>query len=223
MIRRIVGRILTPVIRRVARALSKDEQWERVTVSPSVAILAPGSHHEFDWYFEGQSAVAVVSLATIHAWLAGCTYADDLTQFGVRDYWQHPVEFERQRSGDCEDFALWAWRKLVELDYDADFVLGYSAYGDSTARHAWIVFRRDGVEYVYEPTRKALSAAVQKLTTVSAHYTPEYGVGRDLVRHTYLGRLSVAFRDDDARDVGPAREATSLLTPVAADIAARVP
>jgi predicted transglutaminase-like cysteine proteinase len=34
---------------------------------------------------------------------------------------EHPGAFERRRRGDCEDFALWAWRKLAEVGVDAEF------------------------------------------------------------------------------------------------------
>jgi hypothetical protein len=44
--------------------------------------------------------------------------------FGEADFWQHPSTFERLRTGDCEDFAVWAWRKLIELGYDVDLVAG---------------------------------------------------------------------------------------------------
>jgi nitrite reductase/ring-hydroxylating ferredoxin subunit len=218
MIRRMLARLLTPLLRRLVGTIPLAERWERVAIVPSLAAIASGARNEFSWYFEGESAVAVSSLDEIHAWLASCSYAHDMALFRERDFWQHPVTFERLRTGDCEDFALWAWRKLVELGYDADFVIGYT--GDETAsaaRHAWIVFRRDGAEYVYEPVRKHFDTAVQPLTTVMAHYTPEYGVGRDLVRYTYMGRVSVVLSDSADRSVGTARTATSHLTRVAAD------
>src|SRR6266404_7568840 len=33
----------------------------------------------------------------------------------VGDYWQPPEEFEVSRKGDCVDFALWAWRQLLDM------------------------------------------------------------------------------------------------------------
>jgi hypothetical protein len=220
MIRRVLARLLTPLFRRLVGKLSVAERWERLAIAPSLAALGPGARHEFSWYFEGESTVAVSRIEEIHAWLASCTYAHDLALFRERDFWQHPVTFERIQSGDCEDFALWAWRKLVELDYDADFVMGYTLDGVITAgRHAWIVFRRDGIEYVYEPVVKNFADAVQPLTAVMANYTPEYGVGRNFARHTYTGRLSVVFRNTDDHPEGTVRAATSHLTRVAADIA----
>jgi hypothetical protein len=87
-------------------------------------MFGDGARHGFDWVFEGESTVAVASLDDILDWLAGCQYETDATLFREADYWQHPHTFEQFRRGDCEDFALWTWRKLVELDIDADLVIG---------------------------------------------------------------------------------------------------
>ena len=223
MIRRTLARLLTLLFRRLCGEMSVAEQWERLAIAPALNAFGPGSQNEFSWYFDGESTVAVSRIEDIHAWLATCTYADDVTLFRERDFWQHPVTFERGHAGDCEDFALWAWRKLVELGYDADFIIGYLTAGSNTAaRHAWIVFRRDGAEYLYEPVLKDFVAAVQPLSTAMAKYTPEYGVGPNLVRHTYRGRLSVMLRAEAVKSPAVARAATSHLTPVAADKAADV-
>ena len=217
MIRRFVARILTPLVRRLVGPIPVKERWERTAISPSLTDIAPGSRHEFPWYFEGDSTVAVSSLEEVHAWLAGCSYAHDLALFRERDFWQHPVTFERLRQGDCEDFALWAWRKLVELGYDADFVIGYTEEANAPpARHAWIVFRDAGAEFVYEPVVKPFERALQPLHAVMANYTPEYGVSRDLTRFTYLGRAGVVLRAA-GESTGTARAATSHLTQVAPD------
>src|SRR5690348_3236184 len=48
---------------------------------------------------------------------ADCEYVRDPVH--ERDFWQHPKTFEQLRKGDCEDHALWAWRKLTELGISA--------------------------------------------------------------------------------------------------------
>jgi predicted transglutaminase-like cysteine proteinase len=63
-------------------------------------------------------------------------------QFGERDYWQPPERFEESKKGDCEDFALWAWRQVLHRKYHARFALGSaSRHGDG---HAWVTFEKDG-------------------------------------------------------------------------------
>jgi predicted transglutaminase-like cysteine proteinase len=89
------------------------------------------------------------SVDEIRAFLKTCQYVSDREQFGVRDHWMPPAEFEQTRRGDCDDFALWACRQLLGLGYDARFVVGSSGrYG---AGHAWVTFRDQDRTYILEP------------------------------------------------------------------------
>jgi Bacterial transglutaminase-like cysteine proteinase BTLCP len=75
----------------------------------------------------------------IRAFLSTCRYVSDWEQFGLKDHWMAPEEFEKTRRGDCDDFALWTWRQLLGLGYDARFVVGGAGrYG---AGHAWVSYR----------------------------------------------------------------------------------
>jgi hypothetical protein len=109
-------------------------------------------------YFEGRPMGAFFSqplnvvcrdLNEIRAFLSTCRYVSDREQFGVRDHWMSPEEFELARNGDCEDFALWTWRQLVGLGYSARFVVGRAGrYGDG---HAWVSLRSRNQVFVVEP------------------------------------------------------------------------
>ena len=88
------------------------------------SAFGPGSQRPFAEYFEGESSVRVGSIDGIVAWLQTCEYVTDLELFHKRDVWLHPGAFERLKRGDCEDFALWAWRKLAEIGIDAEFCVG---------------------------------------------------------------------------------------------------
>ena len=79
--------------------------------------------------------------------LKACQYAEDKTLFDKADFWQHPVDFEQKRQGDCEDFSLWAWRKLCEMGINAEFVTGEERKGGG---HAWVTFELDGQEFLLE-------------------------------------------------------------------------
>ena len=147
MIRRILAFLSRPFLRMILRYLPLDDPWERFKVQPALRHFGPGARQEFEWYFEGESAISVSNLDEIMDWLEGCEYASDSHLFQEPDFWQHPRTFEHMRQGDCEDFALWAWRKLIELGYEADLVGGYCLpLSEQDSRHAWIVFRRDGME-----------------------------------------------------------------------------
>src|SRR5437588_9089226 len=85
----------------------------------------------------------------VRRFLCRCRYVSDMKQFGERDYWMLPEEFEKQKKGDCEDFALWTWRQLIHLGYDARFVVGRAgAFGGG---HAWVIYYLDGKCFVVEP------------------------------------------------------------------------
>ena len=151
-------------------------------------MFGDGARHGFDWVFEGDSTVAVASLDDILGWLAACDYETDASLFREADYWQHPHTFEQLRRGDCEDFALWAWRKLVELGIDADLVIGRRVPpGSENSRHAWILFRNGAEEFLFEPIIREREAAVRLLATVRAEYIPEFGVSRGRNRFLFAG------------------------------------
>lgn len=85
----------------------------------------------------------------IRAFLLNCRYVSDREQFGVRDHWMPPGEFEQRRRGDCDDFALWICRQLLSLGYDARFVVGSAGrYGSG---HAWVSFRAGERVFIVEP------------------------------------------------------------------------
>src|SRR5678816_3685764 len=128
------------------------DPWQRLPYEAPLAMFGDGARHGFDWVFEGDSRVIVATLNDVVDWLATCQYETDASLFRESDYWQHPHTFEELRRGDCEDFALWAWRKLVELGVDADLVIGRRVPpGSENSRHAWILFREGGDEFVLEP------------------------------------------------------------------------
>src|SRR5206468_1776880 len=106
--------------------------------------------------------------------------------FNEPDFWQHPRTFERLRAGDCEDFAIWAWRKLVDLGYDAELIAGYTVKkGSLGGRHVWIRFRRDGDEFLFEPVSESKNDIVRRFSEVRGKYLPEFGVGRDGKRFAF--------------------------------------
>jgi hypothetical protein len=183
----VVRRLLQRV-RRLAGRASASDPWTRLDVAPRLALYGAGARHDVGWYFEGESAVAVASLDEQRAWVAGCEYATDDDLFQEPDFWQHPRTFERLRRGDCEDFALWAWRKLVELGYDADLVVGRCLHDERReGRHAWVVFRHDGGEFLFEPVSGSAATAVRPLAEVKERYVPEFGVGADRRRFAFAG------------------------------------
>ena len=152
--------------------------------------FGPGSRFQFPHYFEGESGVHVASIDDIVDWLATCEYVSDLEQFQERDVWQEPCAFERRQRGDCEDFALWAWRKLTEIGVDAEFYVGRVIGADTAPRqHAWIVYRAAREEILFEPAARDRHRMIQPLTAVRDAYLPHFAVDRRFVTSAFAGCL----------------------------------
>jgi Transglutaminase-like superfamily len=136
-----------------------------------------GPHPTFPMgrYISQPLTITCTSIDDLRKFLAGCKYVSDQELFGKRDYWQPPEEFEKRRKGDCEDFALWTWRQLLIMGYDARFIGGSCGrYGDG---HAWVEYFRDGRWYLLEPQRARISASMPRLSTI--RYEPKLSVSWD--------------------------------------------
>jgi hypothetical protein len=141
--------------------------------------------------------VAVNTIQDITEWLAGCQYIRDIELFHESDYWQHPTTFEQLRRGDCEDHALWAWRKLVELGLTAHLYVGQcDPIKDESRHHAWVVFEDQGTSYLLEPVNKPPSTQVRLLEEVRSEYRPHYAVDPAFRVHVLEGLL-LYWRDQE--------------------------
>ncbi len=155
------------------------DPWVRTDRTPCDHHFGCGRALAGPRYLRGNSIVRATSVEAVKSWLAGCTYVPDKEQFGTDDYWQHPSEFERVRRGDCEDLALWAWRKLVEIGYDAVLVVGnWHPPQGNLGCHAWVLFATESGDFVLEATAHP-DAMFQPLAAVRAHYHPEVGIDRN--------------------------------------------
>lgn len=56
-------------------------------------------------------------------------------------------------------------------------------------RHAWVVFRQDGQDYLLETTRKKKKKMLRPLEEVKDRYRPEFSVDRHLKTHVHAGYL----------------------------------
>jgi predicted transglutaminase-like cysteine proteinase len=154
------------------------------------AAFGPGSRWQFAHYFEGESCVRVTSIDDIVDWLGTCQYVSDTDQFHERDFWQQPCSFERLQRGDCEDFALWAWRKLAEIGVEAEFYVGRVVCGDEPSvdrYHAWIVYRVDREDFLFEPAALDRQRMIRPLSAVKDEYVPHFAVDCRFVTSAFVG------------------------------------
>jgi hypothetical protein len=170
---------------------------------PRLSLYGSGLRNDFANFLEGPSSVSVSSVGEIQDWLVGCRYESDESLFGESDYWQHPSEFERMRAGDCEDFAIWAWRKLIGLGYDAELIVGRRVHnGQMFGRHVWVLFRSKGAEYLLEPGNKPKDRMIWRFPDAKNLYIPEFGVDRTGKRFAFSGIL-ITERDRHDKRLAP--------------------
>ena len=183
-------RLLSPLVRLAGHLTETESAWDRVTISVPVKAFGPGSEQPFAEYFQGESAVAVESLDDIVAWLGTCEYAADLELFQKTDHWQHPGIFEQCRRGDCEDFALWAWRKLAEIGIDAEFYVGCVIDEDRLKverQHAWVIYHVDGSAFLLEPAARTPAAMIRPLDDAMGEYVPHFAVNHRFETSAFAG------------------------------------
>ena len=188
---------LSAVTRLSARLARRESAWERLTIRVPSSVFGPGSRHPFAEYFEGESRVPVRTVDDIVAWLQSCEYVTDLEMFHQQDFWQHPAAFEQVRRGDCEDFALWAWRKLVEVGIDAEFCVGRVICEDRPEldrQHAWVVYRVDGGEFLFEPAARTPSRMIRPLNEAMGEYVPHFAVNHQFDTSAFAGSAADSRR-----------------------------
>jgi len=176
-----------------------------------------GAYRDFGWYLTGESMVQADGLTQLQEWLVGCDYATDPELFHERDHWQHPSEFEKLRRGDCEDFAVWAWRKLIELGYEAELIAGrYAGVAGPTSGHAWVVFRHGDNRFVFDPVVRDPARMIRPLKEVCHFFCPEFSVDARLRRFVYDGYLIRLHRVNRGRMrlTVPLRRSLRLLAPI---------
>ena len=126
-------------------------------------------------YVSQPLTVKCESIGDIRRFLCDCKYVSDKEQFGKRVYWQAPEEFEKTKKGDCDCFALWTWRQLLALGFEARFVAGSS--GRYANGHAWVQFSTEGKHFLVEPAIAGIGYTLPRLNTL--RYRPKFSVAWD--------------------------------------------
>jgi Bacterial transglutaminase-like cysteine proteinase BTLCP len=126
-------------------------------------------------YLSQPLTIRCTTIGELREFLISCEYVSDRELFGKEEYWQPPEDFEKRKKGDCEDFALWAWRQMLDMGYDARFVGGSSGrYGGG---HAWVEYIQNGKWYLLEPLRCRVGESMPRLSTFK--YAPKLSVAWD--------------------------------------------
>jgi hypothetical protein len=140
-------------------------------------------------YVSQPLAVKCQSLEDLRKFLRTCRGISDKEQFGKNDYWMPPEEFEKSRKGDCDDFAIYAWRQLLEMGYSARFVAG--RLSDSPEGHAWVCFEENGDHFLLEPQARFLGLTLPRLDAL--RYKPGVSVEWNGEKATFFVHKDLKF------------------------------
>jgi len=200
-------RTLRPAWKLAERLLdSGGDPWVCIPSGEFAGSFGSGRRHHFAAYFEGESTVPARSVDEVCGFLAGCRYVRDPDLFREPDYWQHPLTFEQLRMGDCEDHALWAWRKLKELGHPAHLVVGSSdLLSEEPGQHAWVLFTAGGELFLFETTAGRRERMVRPLDEVRAAYRPHLSVDHDGAMFVYGGFVEFMAETRRRRKAAKAR------------------
>ncbi len=156
---------------------TQDNCWQKYACRVPLHVYGAGSRKCFSWYLDGEIDTGHMEIDDMKLWLQRCKYVSDSELFDERDVWQHPVTFERLRKGDCEDFSLWTWRKLVEQGVEAEFCAGWSVHpGEEYHGHAWVLYNIDRQTYLFDPVAQSKTSMVRPLQDVSHWYVPQVSI-----------------------------------------------
>lgn len=187
MFQQIRSSLQRPLHGLLLKTISKNP-WTRFQCDVPLQHFGKGAPNCITPYLQGNSNVTVHTITEIRDWISNCTYSKDIELFGQSDYWQHPLEFERRRRGDCEDFSLWVWRKLIKLGYRAEFVAGWSGGNPSDYRpHTWVHYHDTEASYLFDPVLCCPQRMIQPLGSMATSYLPEFALDQELKRYVYAG------------------------------------
>ena len=140
-------------------------------------------------YVNHSLAIHCRTISDVRQFLCGCRSVSDQEQFGKRDYWQPPDEFEKTKKGDCDCFALWTWRQFMSMGFDARIVFGRSGrYGIG---HAWVTFRKGDKYFLVDPTYRLIGDKFPRLSTL--HYHPKMSAAWDGSRISFYAHEEKKF------------------------------
>lgn len=193
ILKKILGFILSPIFKLIIKKIEITDPWERSERKVPKEFFGSGNIHDWEWYFEGESKVNVNSVKQICHWLCKCEYVLDKDLFQEEDFWQHPITFETIRKGDCEDQALWAWRKLTEIGIYAELVCGKTV-NEGVFRergHAWVIFHQDEKVFILEATATKMNHMILPFEEAKDRYCPCVSVSGSFKTYMHDGFMRV--------------------------------
>ncbi|OHB56865.1 MAG: hypothetical protein A2Y07_10850 [Planctomycetes bacterium GWF2_50_10] len=160
MITEIIPQIYDTIGKQIAKPISRKRKHKFIPHFPVERYLSEPLVNKFN------------DLNELRKFLSRCKYVSDKELFGVEDFWMPPETFEKIMKGDCDDFSIYAWRQLLEMGYDARYVVGLC--GKYQEGHAWVTFSKDKKIFILEPLAAHIGMRLPKLSAI--RYEPQGSV-----------------------------------------------
>lgn len=165
----------------------EDDNWFSQVVGFSLYSLGGNCNKDMAWYLTGDSEVHISSVKELCEWLFSCEYISWEGQDRKTLDWQHPLDFEKEKKGNCVDFSLWAWRRLIELDVKVELFAGEWIRLGKKKQYFWVVFESDGEKYLIDTVSKDKEKMLYRLESVKNIYIPWASVDNDMECRLYGG------------------------------------
>lgn len=172
----------------------KKSHWNYSEVRFPLKVFGYRPKNDLSKYFEGESSVVITNLQELCDWLVGCEY----THYNAKGEWKHPLLFENERNGNCIDHSLWTWRKLTELGFHSEFMVGESVIGETPNQHAWILFKSSlDDEMLLETVSKDKNKMLYYKNSIQHIYIPWASIDNNFKFRIYGGYYSAIKRENN--------------------------
>ncbi len=130
-----------------------NDDWQRVSASRLDSSSVAG--------LVDDSSSRVETLASVNRWAnRRVEYADDIANYGSRDYWATASETLRSGRGDCEDYAILKYQMLAALGFDRSrMFLTLARDLVRNADHAVLIVEVEGRHYMLDNATDVLLPA----------------------------------------------------------------
>ena len=152
-------------------------EWQPIAFSSSdgAASCADERHcipQTWTKFLVGLKTLSPLSqLDAVNRWANARPYVEDITNWGLPDYWETPGEF-MAHGGDCEDFAIAKYFSLIRLGFPSrDLRIVIVSDSQAHGFHAVLVARLGGTAWLLDNQ----SVAVAPLDS-QPRYTPIYSL-----------------------------------------------
>ncbi len=149
-------------------------------------------------YLKAESTVNCLNLKDVCLWLINCKY-DEQSSFTLdKERWASPFFLEKDKTGNCVDYSLWAWKKLSELGYSVDLFVGEQiGSNENIFHHTWVVFKVSDGEILLETTSKDEKSMVYNLESIQNQYIPWVSLDSNFNYKLYGGYSSAVIRNNN--------------------------